>query len=94
MQNKVIGFLDFEGGIKGGSKDAKHQGWIELYAFHQCATEASSLAPNEIINFVEIEKPIDISTPEICLALQQGNVFSKATIDLVKYTPDGVDVFW
>ena len=98
----MIGYLNL-GDIKGNSQDAKHKEWIELLSItHQAfrnidatTKPRDALSKSQVqLDGIEIQKNADESSPELVYAVCSGRVFPTVTIDLVRVSPDGNEVFY
>ena len=99
----VVGYIDFNGEIKGNSKDADHEEWIELLSVSQglnrninpSSKPKEALSKSQVqVGAIEIQKNADESSPELVAAVCQGRTFKKVTIDLVRVSEQGNEVFY
>lgn len=98
-----IGYIDFGGEIKGNSDDANHKGWIEISMVSQgvnrninpSSKPKEALSKSQVqVGAIEIQKNADESSPELVAAVCAGKTFPKVTIDLVKVSENGNEVFY
>lgn len=100
--SSVMGYVKI-GDIKGNSMDAKHKDWIEALALSQSVNRninptskpADALTKSQVhLGAIEIQKNADESSPELVAAVAQGKVFPKVTVDLVRVSEGGNEVFY
>ena len=98
----VMGYIKL-GDIKGNSMDAKHQNWIEALSISQSVNRninptskpADALTKSQAhLGAIEVQKNADESSPELVGAVAEGKVFEKVTIDLVRVSDGGNEVFY
>ncbi len=98
----AVGYIKL-GDIKGNSDDAKHKEWIEVMSISQSINRNinPSSKPKEaltksqvMLGGIELQKNADESSPELVAAVCCGQVFDEVTIDLVRVTPEGNEVFY
>lgn len=98
----VMGYIKI-GDIKGNSMDAKHKDWIEALSISQSVNRninptskpADALTKSQVhLGAIEINKNADESSPELIGAVAQGKVFPTVTVDLVRVTEAGNEVFY
>ncbi|MFK7767232.1 MAG: Hcp family type VI secretion system effector [Mariniblastus sp.] len=98
----VVGYVDLQS-IKGNSQDAKHKEWIEVSMISQSVNRNinSTAKPREALTKsqvqlggIDLQKNADESSPELVAAVCEGKVFPQVTIDLVRVTADGNEVFY
>lgn len=99
----VVGYIDFGGEIKGNSDDGNHKEWVEVTMVSQSvnrninpsAKPKEALSKSQVqVGGIELQKNADESSPELVAAVCQGKVFPKVTIDLVRVSPEGNEVFY
>ena len=97
-----VGYVDL-GDIKGNSQDAKHKEWIEVLMVGQdvfrninpTAKPREALSKSQVqLGGIELQKNADESSPELVGAVCEGRVFPEVTIDLVRVSPEGNEVFY
>ena len=100
--SKVIGYISL-GSIKGMASDEKHKEWIELtgvdHQIHRNINPTSkpleALTTSQVqLGAIGIQKKADCSSPEIVAAVCKGQTFDEVTIDLVRTTDAGHDVYY
>jgi type VI secretion system secreted protein Hcp len=100
--SSVMGYIKL-GDIKGNSQDAKHKDWIEALSISQSVSRninptskpSDALTKSQVhMGAIEIQKNADESSPELVAAVAAGKVFDKVTIDLVRVSQDGNEVFY
>ncbi|MFK7767231.1 MAG: Hcp family type VI secretion system effector [Mariniblastus sp.] len=98
----VVGYVNF-GSIKGNSQDAKHKEWVEALSISQSVNRNinSTAKPREALTksqvqlgAIDLQKNADESSPELVAAVCEGKVFPEVTIDLVRVTDNGNEVFY
>ena len=98
-----IGYIDFDGKIKGNSQDENHKEWIEVSMVSQgvnrninpSSKPDKALSTSQVqVGAITIQKNADQSSPELVSAVCEGKTFGKVTIDLVKVSPNGNEVFY
>lgn len=98
----VVGYIKL-GDIKGNSQDAKHKEWIELLSVGQSVNRninptskpRDALTKSQVhLGAIEIQKNADESSPELVAAVAEGTTFKEVTIDLVRVSPEGNEVFY
>lgn len=98
----MIGYIKL-GDIKGNAQDAKHKEWIEILSIshivnrniNATAKPREALTKSQVVlGAIEIQKNADESSPELVAAVCQGIVFPEVTVDLVRVSPDGNEVFY
>jgi type VI secretion system secreted protein Hcp len=97
-----VGYVDL-GDIKGNSQDAKHKEWIEVLSIGQSVNRninptskpREALTKSQVmLGGIELQKNADESSPELVGAVCEGHVFPEVTIDLVRVSPEGNEVFY
>ena len=100
--SNVVGYVNL-GDIKGNSMDAKHKEWIEVLSVAQSvnrninpsAKPREALTKSQVqLGGIELQKNADESSPELVGAVCEGRVFPEVTIDLVRVTAEGNEVFY
>ena len=100
--SSVVGYLNL-GDIKGNSQDAKHKEWIEVSMISQSvnrninatAKPREALTKSQVhLGGIQLQKNADESSPELVAAVCEGRVFPEVTIDLVRVSADGNEVFY
>ena len=98
----VVGYVNL-GSIKGNSQDAKHKEWIEVSMISQSVNRNinSTAKPREALTKsqvqlggIDLQKNADESSPELVGAVCEGKVFPEVTIDLVRVSAEGNEVFY
>ena len=97
-----VGYVDL-GDIKGNSQDAKHKEWIEVSMVGQnvfrninpTSKPREALTKSQVqLGGIELQKNADESSPQLVGAVCEGRVFPEVTIDLVRVSPEGNEVFY
>ena len=100
--SSVMGYIKL-GDIRGNSMDAKHKEWIEALSISQSVNRninptskpADALTKSQVhLGAIEVQKNADESSPELVAAVAEGRVFKEVTIDLVRVSQDGNEVFY
>ena len=100
--SNVMGYIKL-GDIKGNSMDAKHKDWIEALSISQSVNRninptskpADALTKSQVhLGAIDIQKNADESSPELVLAVASGKVLPEVTIDLVRVSDGGNEVFY
>ena len=100
--SSVMGYVKL-GDIKGNSMDAKHKDWIEALSISQSVNRninptskpAEALTKSQVhLGAIDLQKNADESSPELVLAVASGQVFPEVTIDLVRVSDSGNEVFY
>lgn len=100
--SNVVGYMQM-GSIKGNSQDAKHKEWIEIMLVSQSVNRNinPTSKPREALSKsqvqcggIEVQKNADESSPELVHAVCAGTVFPEVTIDLVRVSEGGNEVFF
>ena len=100
--SNVIGYIKI-GNIKGLADDANHKDWIELTMVSQSINRninptskpLEALSTSQVqVGAIEIQKKADVSSPDLVSANCGGDVFPEVTIDLVRETPNGREVYY
>ena len=100
--SNVMGYVKL-GDIKGNSMDAKHKDWIEALSISQSVNRninptskpAEALTKSQVhLGAIDLQKNADESSPELVLAVASGQVFPEVTIDLVRVSDGGNEVFY
>ena len=100
--SSVMGYVKI-GDIKGNSTDAKHQEWIEVLSISQnvnrnvnpTSKPRDALTKSQVhLGAIELQKNADESSPELVAAVCEGKVFPEVTVDLVRVSPQGNEVFY
>lgn len=100
--SSVVGYVNL-GSIKGNSQDAKHKEWIEVSMISQAvnrninatAKPREALTKSQVhLGGIQLQKNADESSPELVAAVCEGKVFPEVTIDLVRVSADGNEVFY
>ncbi|MEL7497425.1 MAG: type VI secretion system tube protein Hcp [Planctomycetota bacterium] len=98
----MIGYLKL-GDIKGNSQDANHKEWIEVMTISQSVNRninptskpRDALSKSQVhVGAIEFQKNADESSPELVAAVCEGRVFPEVTIDLVRVSGSGNEVFY
>ena len=98
----MIGYL-LLGDIKGNVRDANHMEWIEVVDISQSISRnidptskpREALTKSQInVGTIEISKNADESSPELVGAVCAGRVFDEVTIDLVRVSENGNEVYY
>ena len=98
----VAGYVNF-GSIKGNSDDANHKEWIEVMNVSQginrnidpTSKPKDALSKSQVqLGGIEFQKNADESSPELVAAVCKGEVFPEVTIDLVRVSEGGNEVFY
>lgn len=99
----TVGYIDFGGEIKGNSNDANHKEWIEIAMVSQGVSRninpsskpKDALSKSQVmVGGIDIQKNADESSPELVAAVCEGKVFKEVTIDLVRVSEGGNEVFY
>ena len=99
----AAGYVDFGGQIKGNSQDANHVEWIEVSMVSQginrnidpTSKPRDALTKSQVqLGGIEMQKNADESSPELVAAVCKGQVFPEVTIDLVRVSDSGNEVFY
>jgi len=89
-------YMSFEGGtttIKGESRDADHQGWLEIETWNhnirQPSSATASTAGGHTAERCEhgemvFTKDLDLTSPSLWQACSQGEVFKKVTVQFYR----------
>jgi type VI secretion system secreted protein Hcp len=100
--SSVMGYIKL-GDIEGNSTDAKHQNWIEALMISQSVNRninptskpRDALTKSQVhVGSIDIQKNADESSPELVAAVCEGKVFKEVTIDMVRVSPEGNEVFY
>ena len=98
----VAGYVNF-GSIKGNSDDANHKEWIEVSNISQginrnidpTSKPKQALTKSQVqLGGIEMQKNADESSPELVAAVCKGEVFPEVTIDFVRVSEGGNEVFY
>lgn len=98
----VVGYVNL-GTIKGNSQDANHKEWIEVGMISQSvnrninatAKPREALTKSQVhLGGIQLQKNADESSPELVAAVCAGQVFKEVTIDLVRVSENGNEVFY
>ena len=100
--SNVMGYIQL-GDIKGNSMDAKHKDWIEALSISQSVNRninptskpSEALTKSQVhMGAIDVQKNADESSPLLVAAVAGGKVFKKVTIDLVRVSEKGNEVFY
>lgn len=100
--SNVVGYLNL-GEIKGNSDDANHKEWIEVQSVSQSiirnidptSKPKDALTKSQVqVGSIDMVKNADESSPELVAAVCEGRVFPEVTIELVRVSPNGNEVFY
>ena len=100
--SNVIGYIKI-GNIKGMATDENHKDWIELTMVSQSinrninptSSPLEALSTSQVqVGAIEIQKKADVSSPDLVAANCSGDTFPEVTIDLVKTTDKGREVYY
>ena len=98
----VAGYINF-GSIKGNSDDANHKEWIEVAMISQdihrnidpTSKPKQALTKSQVqLGGINMQKNADESSPELVAAVCKGEVFPEVTIDFVRVSEGGNEVFY
>lgn len=100
--SNVMGYIKL-GDLKGNSVDEKHKDWIEALSISQSVNRninptskpKEALTKSQVhLGAIEIQKNADESSPELVAAVAEGRVFPEVTIDMVRVSDSGNEVFY
>jgi type VI secretion system secreted protein Hcp len=100
--SNAMGYVKL-GDLKGNSADENHKDWIEVLSISQSVNRninptskpKDALTKSQVhLGAIEIQKNADESSPELVAAVAEGRVFDKVTIDMVRVSDKGNEVFY